>query len=130
MDFELPIGVKGLQEIVVTSELTASAFNSGLVEVFATPAMVALMEKTCQLSIQPLLPDGFITVGTLVNIRHLKATPVGMMVHCESELAEQDRKKLTFKVKVWDETGIIGDGLHERFIVNADDFMNKLTKTK
>lgn len=130
MSIELPLGVKGLQEIVVTKELTASAFNSGLVEVFATPAMVALMEKTCQLSIQPLLPEGFITVGTLINVRHLKATPVSMTVHCESELVEQDRKKLTFKVHVWDEAGTIGDGLHERFIVNAHDFMKNLSKTK
>lgn len=130
MNFNLTNGIKGFEELQVTKEVTATAFSSGLIEVFATPALIGLMEKTCQLSVQPLLPEGYITVGTVVNIRHLKATAVGMMVQCESELVNQDGRKLFFTVKVWDNDGKVGEGLHERFIVNADDFMNKLNSGK
>lgn len=127
MGFDIEIGTKGYQELKVNSADTASAFSSGLVEVYATPAMIALMEKTCQLSVQPFLPEGFISVGTLVNIRHLKATPVGMNVTCESELVEQEGKKLVFKVIARDEQGVIGDGMHERYIVEVKSFMSKIS---
>lgn len=123
---QLKPGTKGKQEIIVTRELTAARYGSGLVEVYATPAMIALMEKTCQESVQDQLEKGLLTVGTLVNIRHLKATPVGMRVECESELLAQEGRKLTFRVIARDEQGIIGDGTHERFIINEADFMKKL----
>lgn len=123
----MPIkNTKGKQQQVVTKELTAARYGSGLVAVYATPAMIALMEKTCQESVQDQLEPGQLTVGTLVNVRHLKATLVGMMVECESELLEIEGRKLVFKVSAWDEKGIIGDGLHERFIINEKDFMKKL----
>lgn len=127
MGFDIEIGTKGYQELKVSSADTAAAFSSGLVEVYATPAMIALMEKTCQLSVQPFLPEGFISVGTLVNIQHLKATPVGMNVTCESELVEQEGKKLVFKVIARDEQGVIGDGMHERYIVEVKSFMSKIS---
>jgi predicted thioesterase len=127
MSFDIEKGTKGYQELMVSVADTASAFSSGLVEVYATPAMIALMEKTCQLSVQPSLPEGFITVGTLVNIRHLKATPVGMTVTCESELVEQEGKKLVFKLVARDEQGVIGDGMHERYIVEVKSFMSKIS---
>lgn len=123
---QLKTGTTGKQRIIVTTDLTAARYGSGLVEVYATPAMVALMEKTCQESVQDQLEAGHLTVGTLVNIRHLKATPVGMTVECESELIAQEGRKLTFKVLARDEQGIIGDGIHERFIINEADFMRKL----
>jgi len=116
----------GWQEVKVTKELTAARYGSGLVEVYATPAMIALMEKTCQESVQDQLEHGQLTVGTLVNVRHLKATPIGMMVECTSELTEIEGRKLVFKVTAKDEKGIIGEGIHERFIVNEKDFMKKL----
>lgn len=119
-------GTRGKQQLVVTHELTAARYGSGLIEVYATPAMIALMEKTCQESVQEQLEAGHLTVGTLVNVRHLKATPVGMKVECESELLSQEGRKLTFKVLARDEKGVIGEGLHERFIVNETDFMQKL----
>lgn len=118
--------IAGRQQVRVTKELTAARYGSGLVEVYATPAMIALMEKTCQESVQDQLEPGQLTVGTLVNVRHLKATPVGMMVECESELTEIEGRKLVFKVTARDEKGIIGDGTHERFVVNEKDFMKKL----
>lgn len=127
---ELKVGITGFEKERVTDDLTATAYGSGLVDVFATPAMIALMEKTCQLSIQPFLPEGHITLGTLVNIKHVKATPVGLMVECTSQLIAQDGRKLTFSVSASDEHGLIGEGLHERFIVNKMDFMDKLNANK
>lgn len=124
----MPIkNTKGKQQQVVTKELTAARYGSGLVEVYATPAMIALMEKTCQESVQDQLETGQLTVGTLVNVRHLKATPVGMMVECESELLDIEGRKLVFRVSARDEKGIIGEGMHERYIVIEKDFMKKLT---
>ncbi len=127
MNHNIITGTKGTLELTVTKELTAAVYGSGLVEVYATPAMIALMERTCQLSVQDQLPEGYLTVGVLVNIKHLKATPVGMKVTCNSELIEVEDRKLIFKVLVNDEEGLIGEGFHERFIVNEEKFMKKLS---
>lgn len=126
MDFEIKEGVIGSMEIVVSKELTAAKYGSGLIEVFATPAMISIMESTAHTSIQKYLPDGFITLGIEVNIKHLKATPVGMKVTCESKLINVDGRKLTFEVNAYDEKGLIGTGLHVRFIVETKKFMDKL----
>jgi fluoroacetyl-CoA thioesterase len=123
---ELQKGVKGFQEIIVTINDVASKYGSGLADVFATPAMIALMESTAQSSIKNYLPEGYITVGIEVNIKHLKATPVGMKVSCESKLIDIDGKKLYFEVLATDEKGIIGKGTHTRFIVNLDEFIKNL----
>ena len=86
----LEAGIKGRQEVMVTDENSAAAVGSGLLPVFATPAMVALMEKTAWMSVAPYLNDGEGTVGTKLEIAHNAATPVGMQVWCESELVEVD----------------------------------------
>ena len=116
----LHIGIEGEKEIIVQTEDTAARYGSGLIEVFATPAMIGLMESTAQQSVQHLLDDGLITLGTEVNIRHLKATPVGMKVNCKSKLISIEGKKLLFEVNASDETGIIGNGTHTRYIVDAE----------
>jgi len=121
-------GIKGYKEQEVAYKDTAKAYESGLVEVFATPAMIALMENTACSSVNDFLPEGFATVGTSVSIEHLKATPLGAKVWCESVLEFQEDRKLTFSVTVYDETGIIGKGTHERFIINVKKFMEKLNK--
>ncbi len=126
MEHVIKTGIKSSLEVTVTNELTAAVYGSGLVEVYATPAMIALMERTCQLSVQEQLPEGHLTVGILVNVRHLKATPVGMKVVCNSELIEIDGKRLVFRVVANDEEGMIGEGIHERFIVDQAKFMSKL----
>lgn len=122
----LHIGIEGHSEIIVKIEDTAASYGSGLIEVFATPAMIGLMESTAQLSIQPFLEVGFITLGTEVNIKHLKATPVGMNVRCETKLISIEGKKLVFEVSAFDEVAMIGNGTHSRYIVDAEKFMAKL----
>ena len=119
-------GIKGRREQAVTPEMSAARIGSGLVEVFATPMMVALIEQTCLESVLPQLEEGQGTVGTLVNVSHVSATPVGMRVWCDSELVEVDRRRLVFKVKAYDECGLIGEGTHERFIIDNAKFMEKL----
>lgn len=115
---------------MVTEENSANALGSGLLEVFATPAMVALMEKTAWMSVDPYMNVGEGTVGTLLNITHSAATPVGMNVWCESELREVDGRRLVFHVEVFDEKGKIGEGEHERFIIKNEKFMSKALSKK
>ena len=126
MELQIPVGTKGKEEQMVTFETTAARYGSGLVEVFATPAMVALMEKTCLTSVLPYLPEGWGTVGVKVDIVHTRATPVGQRVTCESTLVEVDRRRLVFEVVAHDERGEIGRGRHERFVIDTKKFMEKL----
>ncbi len=118
-------GIIGQEELIVNEMNTAEALGSGSLAVFATPAMIALMEKTARLSVAPFLEDGQSTVGTLVNVKHLSASPVGMKITCRTELKEIDRRRLVFHVECSDEAGIIGEGEHERFIIDEVKFMAK-----
>lgn len=118
-------GIIGKEELIVNEMNTAEALGSGSLAVFATPAMIALMEKTARLSVAPFLGDGQSTVGTLVNVKHLSASPVGMKITCRTELKEIDRRRLVFHVECSDEAGIIGEGEHERFIIDEAKFMAK-----
>lgn len=118
-------GIKGTQTVEVVYENTATAVGSGVLEVFATPCMLALMEKTACDSVIPYLEEGNGTVGTEVNIKHVSATPIGMTVRCESELIEVDGRRLVFTVAAYDDAGLIGEGTHERFIVNNEKFQTK-----
>lgn len=118
-------GIKGHQEVVVTKELTAAQMGSGVLEVFATPAMIALMEQTAYKSVEPYLEEDSGSVGTSLHISHVAASPVGMTIHCESELIEVDGRRLVFHVKAFDQDGLIGEGTHERFVVINDKFQKK-----
>lgn len=122
---EIKTGIKGYKEYVVTKELTAAAVGSGLLEVYGTPYMIALMEETCHTSVGEFLEDGQGTVGISLNVKHNAATPVGMKVWCESELVEVDGKRLVFKVQTFDEAGPIGEGEHQRFIIDNERFLEK-----
>jgi len=126
----LELGIKGYQEEIVASELLACHIGSGTVRVFATPLMITLMERTCRLSVQPYLDQGFETVGTHVNVSHVSATPEGMKVWCDSELVEIDGRRLVFRVVARDGKGIIGEGTHERFVVNVARFQAKTDSKK
>lgn len=119
-------GIKGYKEITVTKELTAISVGSGDLEVYATPAMIALMEGTASESVKPELELGQGSVGTCIAIKHLAATPIGMRVRCESELVEVDGRRLVFNITAYDEKDKIGEGTHERFIILNDKFQSKV----
>lgn len=118
-------GIKGFKEIIVIKELTARSMGSGDLEVYATPAMVALMEGTAADSVKSELDEGKGSVGTSIKIKHLAATPIGMSVRCESELIEASGRRLVFRVAAFDEKDKIGEGTHERFIISNDKFQSK-----
>ena len=122
---KLHTGILGHEETVVTKEMLASNVGSGLVKVFATAMMIALIEKAAVFSVEPFLEPGQGTVGTHVDVSHCSATPLGMKVWAETELVEIDRRKLVFKVAAYDERGLIGEGRHERFIIDNLKFQAK-----
>ena len=121
----LDVGVKGSSTVIVDEGNTALVIGSGTLRVFATPAMIALVESTASRSVAPFLDEGSSTVGTHLDVAHTSATPVGMEVVCETELIEVDRRRLVFSVVVRDAAGEIGSGTHERFIVDNAKFMSK-----
>ena len=109
----------------MTEDLTASHIGSGSVRVFATPMMIALMERTSRMSVKPYLEDGQETVGTKVDVTHVSSTPAGLKVWCESEVVDIDRRRIVFKVAAYDEKGLIGEGTHERFVIDVAKFQAK-----
>ena len=126
----LTVGIKGEQSQLVTNENTAKTMGSGTLDVFATPALVALAEKTCWMSVAGELDEGCGSVGTKLELEHTGPTPVGMAVTCESELTAVEGRKLVFKVSLQDEKGPVGGGVHERFIVNDAKFAAKAQAKK
>lgn len=125
-------GIKGEKSFVVTADQLASRVGSGLVNVFATPCMIAQIENTAAMSVQPELEEGRTTVGISVNVSHVAATPEGMEVRIETELAEvaPNGKLLTFKVACFDEAGLIGEGTHVRAVVDRARFEAKAQAKK
>ncbi len=121
----LEIGLKGTAEVLVVHENTAAAYGSGKEEVYATPAMIALMEEASCAAIEPHLENGLSSVGTHIEADHLAATPIGKTVYAESELTEIDRRKLTFQVSVYCGEQLIGKGMHQRFIIDPEKFRAK-----
>lgn len=122
----LEIGLKYQSRVVVSLDNTALTLGSGDMEVFATPAMIALMENAAMNSVVEHLDAGATTVGTMMRSSHIKASPVGAEITAEAELIAVEGRRLTFAVKAWDEKGVIGEGEHERFIVDKTRFLAKL----
>ena len=118
-------GIRGFAAAAVTPENTARAMGSGTLEVFATPALAALAEKTCWQSVAAQLDPGCGTVGVKLLLEHTAPTPVGMNVSCESELLSVDGRKLVFSVTMRDEKGPVGQGVHERVIIQDEKFFAK-----
>lgn len=126
MEALLKPGILGKAEKVVEKKDTAPVQGSGNVEVLATPAMIALMEKAAFSSVEPFLGGDLTTVGIYVNVRHLSATPVGLKVEAQAELTEVNGRKLVFQVTAYDESKVIGSGTHERYVVSRVSFLEKL----
>ena len=124
----MQIGTTKTVTITVTPNDSAKTYGSGTLDVFATPAMIALMERTAMDSVAPYLAEDEATVGTEVNVQHLSATPIGCTVTCQSELTEIDGRKLTFKVTASDNKGVIGEGTHQRFIIKKEKFLAKASE--
>lgn len=121
----IEIGMSYTAEMTVGKEDTAKAVGSGELEVLATPKMCALMEESAYKCIGAELDEGASSVGTVLEIKHLSATPVGMSVKAIATVTEVDGRRIVFELKAYDDTGIIGEGRHERFIVYSEKFIAK-----
>lgn len=126
MEIKLKEGMRQKLEKVVQKKDSAAEYGSGMVDVFATPAMIAFMEQTAMTAVADKLPEGYGTVGMEVCVRHKRPTPVGKTVYCEAILTNVSGKKLLFGVRAWDEEGEIGNGTHSRYIINNKEFMKQL----
>lgn len=123
---ELAPGLKHSQSVIVTEDMTPAHLRSDAIRVLATPEMVRLVEQTAIQCVQPHLKLGQTTVGTVVNIKHLAATPEGMTVTITVELTEVDRRRLGFRVEVHDEAEKVGEATHERFIIDRESRLPRL----
>ena len=128
MEFNLNKDLKFTTEITVTGNDTANSYGSGSLDVYATPAMTALMENAAMNCVQQKLPNGFTTVGIEISVKHIKSTPIGVTVRSEAILEKIEGKKLFYKVEAFDDLGKIGQGLHTRYIVNSEDFIKKTVR--
>ncbi len=127
----MAIEVGLVNEITMIVEPSDTARHSGgesLPPVLSTPRLISFMERAAHYSILPFLSDGQTSVGTVVNIRHLGATPAGMQVRFRAELVEVDRRRLLFKVEAWDALEKVGEGEHERFIIDLERFNERLAQ--
>ena len=122
----MEIGIKGYAETTVDQSNVASSVGSGLLEVFSTPSMIALMEKAAKDSVDPYLEEGQGSVGIRLEVDHLAATPLGQKVWAESELIEIDGRVLTFKETVYSKKEKIGQGIHKRCIISNERFLAKM----
>ena len=121
----IPVGAKAESRLKVSEEDTALAWGSGSLPVLATPRMILMMEATAMQCLAPYTEEGRTSVGTLVDVAHVSASPVGSEVVCNVEVVEVDRARIRFRVSVTDAFGDVGTGFHERFVVSAEKFMAK-----
>ena len=124
----IPIGTKGEQQVLVTSEIAISFLELEAARVLSTPQMIRLMEVTCRNTVLPLLDSGHDTVGTHVNVAHLAAAPIGMTVTFTAEVIRVEGRRVEFKVVAFDEKEKVGEGTHERGIINIAKFAARLTE--
>lgn len=119
-------GLTGEQTTTVTHELAASHLGSGSIDVYATPAMIALMEAAAVAAIDPLLPEGQASVGAALDVKHLAATPLGHHVRARAEVTGVDGRRITLTVQAWDEVELIGEGTHTRYVIDVARFVEKV----
>jgi predicted thioesterase len=130
MQLESVIGVSGHADAQVDNLNTAVAMGSGALPVYASPSMIALMEQAACVAIGPHLPLGTTTVGTAMQVKHLAATPLGHHIQATATLQAVDGQRLTFTVAAFDEKEKIGEGTHERFVVHAERFLQRINQKK
>ena len=118
-------GLKHTVTEIVNENNTADKVGSGLLPVYATPSMIALMEKCASECVAPYLEEGKASVGTMLNVKHLSASPIGIKITCNATLTEVDDRRLVFSLEAFDEKGLIGEGTHERFVIDTERFMAK-----
>ena len=123
---EITVGMKGEVSTQVEREDTAYEVGSGSLLVYATPCMVALMEGAACEAIAEAIPEGKTSVGTMLNISHISATPVGLEVRAEAEVTDVDGNTITFQVTAYDEAGKIGEGIHKRAVISSQRFLDKV----
>lgn len=131
MSFEaIQPGLKGEIRLVVAEEHTARHLGSGAAQVLATPQMILLMERAGVAAVDHLLPEGYRTVGAHLNVRHLAPTPIGLEVVATAELIEVDGRRLTFHVEAHDQAELVGEGVHQRVIINVQKFGERVMQKK
>jgi predicted thioesterase len=126
----IPIGTSGEEKLLVTNEVAISFLGMEGARVLSTPHMIGFMERTCRDTVLPLLDAGFDTVGTHVNVAHLAAAPMGMTVTFRAEVTGVNERRVEFRVEAWDEKEKIGEGTHERAIINVAKFATRLAAKK
>jgi len=123
-------GLAAERTTTVVDALLATHLGSGGIAVYATPAMVALMESAAVAAIDPLLPQGQASVGIALDVKHLAATPLGQQVRARAEVIAVDGRKVTFKVQAWDEKEPIGEGTHTRYLIDTARFLERVQAKK
>jgi fluoroacetyl-CoA thioesterase len=125
---DLKAGLRGHAELVVREEHTAPSIGSGKVRVLATPVMINLIEAAALDAVEHLLPAGYQSLGTHLDVHHIAATPVGMRVRATAEVVAVEQRKISFQVEARDEHEVIGSGNHERVVVNVAKFDQRVQK--
>lgn len=126
----ITIGLIEEEMTVVTEDMTALSVGSGAIDVYATPALIALMESAAVKALDPLLPEGYASVGIHIDIEHIAATPVGEEVRAIAEVIVVDDRRVKFFVRAWDERELIGEGTHTRFVINVNHFLDRLVSDR
>jgi predicted thioesterase len=128
METTLRAGLSGSAELLVAEAHTAPRVGSGRVHVLATPVMINLFEAAALDAVERLLPPGRQSLGTVLNVRHIAATPVGMRVTATAEVTGVEGRTIRFRVEARDEKDLIGDGTHERVVVNVEKFDERVQR--
>lgn len=126
MELNIPLNLCNEEKEIVNANNVATVVGSGSVEVFATPAMIALMEKTANNSLRNYLSEDCVSVGVEINTKHIKASAIGKEIVCKSELIKVDGKKLFFNISAYEGEDMIGQASHTRVVVNKEKFLNNL----
>jgi len=122
----IQVGLKGEGDFNVVEEYTADYIGSGSMEILATPGLVVYIERIAHSLLEQRIPEGYSSVGTLVEVHHLAPTPAGATVHVQCEVIEVDGRRVTFDVQAWDENGKIGEGRHQRTVIDLMRFLQRL----